>query len=259
MNRRSFITAIGASSVTPLSGCTSGGPGTAATTTGSGGNASTPEISEYDYPAGVSGAGVEDVERLNEQMNDTAENTSFAFDCQTKMTGDTNYEVTETVRYDSESEQGLTRVEGTADGTAVGHVIYESGSMVYMKENKDGQVEYSTYDLSTAENRFSRRTALDTVRENLDFVDSLTYEVDGVEVRGGRAVAVLTITGITDDSTSQISDPSGELYVSEDALAVEFHYEATVRESTLERDGTFSDVGDTTVEKPDWVQKAKDS
>ncbi|WP_137286684.1 hypothetical protein [Halorussus salinisoli] len=249
-----------------MSGCTeSGNPttGTDGTETEGGTEAAvndaTTRKGDFDYPEGLSEESVSDVERLNEQVLDSVESTSFTFDYEIEPAGENSYEASETARYDPESEEGLTRVKASTDEKSVNYATYQSGSKVYMVEGLGRRVEYSTYDLSSPENRFDRRTALDTAREDLDSIDSLTYAVDGVEVRAGRTVAVLTITGAIEADDSWVSDPSGELYVSEAAWPVEFHFEWTSSEGSFEADGEFSDIGNTTVEKPDWVQKAKDS
>ncbi|NHN60737.1 MULTISPECIES: hypothetical protein [Halorussus] len=213
----------------------------------------------FDYPDGLSEEGVTDVERLNDQVIDGIESTSFALDYEIESTDDSTYKVSETARYDPESEEGLTRVQASSGERSVNYATYQSGSKVYMAEGLGGQVEYSAYDLSTGENRFDRRTAVDTAREDLDFVDSLTYAVDSVEVRDGRAVAALTITGTSEGDDSWVSDPSGRMYVSEAAWPVEFRYEGTSSEGSFEANGEFSDIGSAEVDKPDWVQKAKGS
>lgn len=56
-----------------------------------------------------------------------------------------------------------------------------------------------------------------------------------------------------------MSAPSGELYVSEAAWPVEFRFKGTSSEGPFEANGEFSDIGSAEVDKPDWVQKAKDS
>lgn len=93
----------------------------------------------------------------------------------------------------------------------------------------------------------------------MDFIDSVTYAVDGVEVRSGTAVTALTITGAIEGDDAWVSAPSGELYITETAVPVEFHFEGNSDDGSFEADGEFSNLGNTVVEKPDWVQKAKDS
>lgn len=259
------MTLAGVSGVLPLSGCAgdespaSGGDGTESDRrTEAAVRDSTTTRVDFDYPDGVSEEGVTDIERLNDQMTDGIESTGFAFEYEVESTDDSTYQVNETARYDPESEEGLTRVQASSGEQSVNYATYRSGSKVYMAEGLDGQVEYSAYDLSTEENRFDRRTAVDTAREDLDFVDSLTYAVDGVEVRAGRAVATLTITGTIEGDDSWVSAPSGELYVSEAAWPVEFRFEGTSSEESFEANGEFSDIGSAEVDTPDWVRKAKD-
>lgn len=266
MNRRSFVISAGTVGVALLSGCTGSENGTSAAddTESDGGteaavkDATTTE-DDFEYPDGLSEEGVSDVQRLSEQVKDNVENTDFTFEAAQKLSGERNYEMNETVYYDPESEVGLARVEATVDGTPIEVVTYNSGTKVYTREERGEGVEYGSYDLSTAENRFSGRTARDTVREDTEFVDTFAYEGDGRDVRAGRTVAVFSIEGVVNEDDPWLSDPSGELLVSEGAWPVEFQFEGTTDGNSLRSNGEFSDTGNTTVEKPDWIQQAKSS
>lgn len=187
---------VGSSGTISLSGCTEDG----SPTSGIDGTESDRETEaavkdstttkvNFDYPNRMSGKGVTDIERLNEQVIGGIESTSFTLDYEVETTDESTYQVSETARYDPEPEEGLTRVQATSGERSVNYATYQSGSKVYVAEGLGGQVGYSTYDLSTGENRFDRRTAVDTEREDVDFVDTLTYAVNGVEVRSGRTVA----------------------------------------------------------------------
>ncbi|MCD2203231.1 hypothetical protein [Halobacterium sp. KA-6] len=265
MERRRFL-ALSGSGIATLSGCldresaTKGADGTGS----DGGTKTTAEgptatVANFDFPEGTGEGGVSDVERLSEQVLDNVETTSFSLDYAAETTDDDSYEVNETARYDPESAEGLTRVQGASGEQSVNYAIYQSGSMVYMAEQVDGNPEYSTYDLSTSENRFKRRTALDSAREDVEFIDSFTYAVDGVTVRDGSATAVLTITGSVEGGDAWLSDPNGTVYLNEAAWPVEFHWNGTSSTGSLEGNGEFSDIGSTTIEKPDWVADAKGS
>jgi len=219
----------------------------------------TVDTDSFDYPTGISAEGVSDVEGLSDQVIDNVATTSFTLDYGLETTGGDGYEVSETALYDPESEEGLTRVQASTDERSVNYATYQSGSMVYMAEQIGGNPEYSTYDLSTDENRFSRRTALHSAKEDVEFIDTFTYAVDGVEARDGRAIAALTITGAIEGDDAWLSDPEGELYLSEAAWPVEFRWAGTNSQGTFDANGEFSDIGSTTIERPDWVQDAKDS
>ncbi|MFC4448461.1 DUF7537 family lipoprotein [Halorussus aquaticus] len=263
MNRRSFVISAGASGVAALSGCTgrenrtSGAEGDGGTETAAE-DATTTGTVDFEYPDGLSEEGVSDFERLNEQVKNNFETTDFTFEATRKSTGERNYEIDETVYYDLESEVGLVRAEATVDGTPIDVITYNSASKVYTREKRGDGVQYDSFDLSTDENRFSGRTARDTVREDLDFVDTFTYDGDGTDVRDGRAVAVFSIEGVVNEDP-WMNDPSGELLVSEDAWPLAFQFEGTADGNSLRASGEFSDIGDTTVEKPDWIQQAKSS
>jgi len=252
--------------ITSLSGCTGSEslPAESDDTDSEGGTKTevedtTVNVGSFDYPEGVSEGGVSDAERLHEQVVDNVDTTSFTFDYGIETTNDDSYEVSSTALYDPESAEGLIRVQGATDERSVNYAIYHSGSMVYLAEQIDGNHEYSTYDRSTDENRFSRRTARDSAIEGVDFIETFTYAVDGVEAREGRAVAVLPITGAIEGEDAWLSDPDGALYLNEAAWPVEFRWEGTNGQGTLEANGGFSDVGSTTVEKPEWVQDAKEA
>lgn len=263
MDRRLLATAAVAL-LAATGGCSLLGNGT--TTPGAGdGPTATPTAAPFTYPEGFAASGVTDAEAAVA----THEDAITALDSFTVTYHATIETVNETIRvdYDQPSDladqEALIRFNVTSDEQFYGSTTqYHTGDTVYVRSRGENQTIHRN---ESRQFNGSTLTARQFVRPLLTEV---AYGEATIVQRDGEPMARYRATGLENASavfgqgvaTENVTAFSATLFVDGDGVVRRIEYSATIDrgDSTRTVDATVAvtAVGETTVERPDWVDKA---
>lgn len=220
----------------------------------------TPSLSAVDPPSGLTRDGVTDVEALflahKTSLSDTAATVSIAFRLSVNGSG---RDVSLLGEYTPDTDRGWMQVT-FPDGVGT---YYTEGDTTYERVERDGQTTYGTTDQVSAVPQEPRFGADIRIREA---IEAGSWEATGVVVNDGTTLLRYEATEVTlPDSvtadTGNTVETRGELLVSEDGMIhhVSIYTKVESSDGTVvyEIDVSLSDLGSTTVEEPDWIDRAE--
>lgn len=272
MSRRALLAVVLATTMV-LAGCQFGGSGTptvgptdAATPSQTPASTPTPTATSEPFggaspPPGVDDGGVTDPDALMDAHAAGLDGVSTTVEIRfyLSVNGSNQSRVLRAKVLPGE-DRGWMRAE--FDG-GVG-TYYTADGTTYYREVVDGQATYGTTDQVSAvpeRERFGADERARTAIESADWAPAGTVERNGRTLFEFRATAVEPPNVDTENGTTVTS--RGRLLVDGDGVV---HHVSV--ETTVETDGgtvrygstvSLSDVGATTVERPDWVDDAEDA
>lgn len=217
----------------------------------------------YEYPNGTSDETIEDTEELVLSHQDTLNSTSYSLSSQSdSVRGQT--ETTTNVSYLYDGEQATFSETRKADGRISQetqrqiHLNYQT-ERGYQQTVSEENTTYSTQQVQTEQPYVGGRTISSQVG-SLDWTFVNTTTQQGVET------AVYEVDGVSEDANLDASNftASGEIYVSESGVIRKFrvNVESSGQQPTSvssEQVVTVDEVGETTVQSPDWIEAAIES
>ncbi|PSP75311.1 hypothetical protein BRC81_16075 [Halobacteriales archaeon QS_1_68_20] len=265
MNRRT-VAAVALALAVVLAGCGGSGqqdPGTESTPGDTPTATATPTPQPFQsMPPGVSEQGVTDREALLDAHASALDGTSVTVDVDFRLTVDGDGQnVALRGKVTPDDDRGWMQVE-TDDG--VGTYYTESGT-TYRTVTIDGETSHGTTDQVSAIPDSPRFGADSRAR---DALWNANWTFDGIVQRDGEHLLRYEATNVTlpsevdVDRESAGATTSGTLLVDENGVIRHVEVSATVEtdQRTVEYGVTvsFSAVGSTTIEAPDWLDQAKD-
>ncbi len=265
MTRRS-VAAVALVLVVVLAGCGgSGQPDPATETTPASTSTPTATATPQPFestPSGVSEDGVTNRTALLETHADALEGAPVTVDVDFRLTVDGDgRNVSLRGEVTPGEDRGWMRV-GTADG--VGTYYTEDGT-TYRKVTVDGTTDYGTTDQVSAIPEATRFGADARAR---DALWNANWTFDGIVQRDGEHLLRYEATDVTLPSEVDVdretadATTGGTLLVDEDGVVRHVEVSATVETDrrTVEYGVTvsFSAIGSTAIERPDWIDRAED-
>ena len=246
-----------------LSGCSAvldGGSGD-----GTGAGTETPNSAEeFDYADGFGPNGITDSQQALESYQSAVEArgsyaSTHGFDARAND-GNTSVDIEN--RVDFENQQGYQRADVDSPTYSGLFESYYENDTRYRRSEVGGQsnVSVDEQDFTTAE-----LTSTDPIRPLLSNVSS--YEVS-IEQRDGTTVAVYERSGAEGidsfynlNESTNISAFSATFAVDSEGIVHSASYDITYttegEERTVTMEFELSDLGETSVERPDWVDEAR--
>lgn len=222
---------------------------------------------EFSYPAGYSDAGVENVTRALENHRSTLAGASgFQVVYSAAVEGgDRSSVVTYDVRAEPPSERALLRFNVTSGDVAGGYLQYYDNGTMYVASRQPGSenVTYSNASQSYSADQFSGAGWLFR-----PVLANVTFGSSRVVARDGERVVEYTEGSLRDSGTlptgrlqsGNVTEFSATMVVGPEGYVRSLEYRATVVDGGTERRLSVTiqvtDVGETTVEHPDWVDRA---
>jgi len=217
---------------------------------------------EDDLPDGVTKDGVQDPQAAAEDHEASLSGVSYTLDLrgETELEDGQTFTLDQTVRSDGE---GTILISAERSGSGAFTIdIWTNGTVGYRKVVRGGDPVYET---TTPGQIQDRSTATSTVQQLLE-----AGEFRPIDVRNedGEQLVVLSATSPTRNAADalgveSVSAFSGNVTVDSDgqvhSIDVEFTAtDARSGEFTQRLTGEVTDLGSTTVERPDWVSEAVD-
>jgi len=215
---------------------------------------------EEDLPDGITKDGVEDPQAAADAHDASLSGVSYTLELrgETDVENGDSFTLDQTVRSDGEGTFLIT-AERTGPG-AFTIDIWTNGSAGYRKVGRGDDPIYEPTDPGAVADR---ATATATVRQLLGAGD---FRPTDVRTEDGEQLVVLSANSPTSDAAEalgveSVSAFSGNVTVDADgqvhSIDVEFTAtDARSGEFTQQLSGEVTDVGSTTVERPDWVSEA---
>lgn len=258
MDRRATIAALLALTVA-LAGCQFGGPGTTANGPADGTETASPApFAGVSTPPGVDETGVTDVGALMDSHASTLNGTSatVSIDFRLAVNGSAR-NVSLTGKTTPDGDRGWMAVE-LEDGTGI---YYTEDGTTYYRQIVNESVQYGTTDRVSAipdRLRFGADGRIRTAIESAEWEPTGTVERDGRTLLEFRATSVDPPNVNTSGDTTVTSD--GRLLVDTDGVVHHVSVSTTVENDrgTVEYGltVTVSEVGNTTIERPEWYDNA---
>jgi len=219
--------------------------------------------SEFDYADGYGPDGVTDpqaaVESHNSGLIGSGSYTgTYRSDVETD---DQSVQLNVTSRVDFDAEQGYQRSEVVTQGSTSTVEVYRGSDMRYRRSQARNQSRTRSSELAFAAEDL---TTVEPVRPLLTNVSG--YDAS-IEERNGRTLVVYETSGGGDidsfygiNESAEVSSFSGQFAVDSDGIVRSASYELTYQveneQRALQVEYAVSDVGETTVERPGWVDDA---
>lgn len=138
----------------------------------------------------------------------------------------------------------------TTDAGGRTRTVYATESKRFTKVSGNGDTQYQTREMQTQFDQLLLGSLVPT---------SATFERTGYDTVDGETVAVYEAVSLPDDFSNVPSDADGSatLSLTESGVIKRVEWSATGPDGAeFSAEITVSDVGSTTVEEPDWVEKA---
>lgn len=221
----------------------------------------------FEYPAGYSEAGVEDVEAALDGHAGALSNSSgfrLAYSAAVES-GDRSSVLTYDERVEPPAEEALVRVNVTSGRVSGFYEQYYDADTLYVKSKRPGADNVSYSNRSQA---YDVRQFVGTEGFIRPVLENVTFGSSRVVTRGGDRVveyddgrlreAGRLPTG--DIRSGNVTEFSASMVVHPDGSIRAVQYEATVDEGDSQRHLSISirvrDVGSTTVDTPGWTDRA---
>ncbi|MFW5903603.1 MAG: DUF7537 family lipoprotein [Halolamina sp.] len=254
MKETRFVAIVAVAAMIVLAGCGAGGGGGngTETTTGTPAGQSTatatpdPTVETVTYPEGLSGDGIENETRFRETLLE-AMTTGPGYAVRMDVTAG---EQTQTLRASTDPESERIRSQTDRNGELDYDIYYENGTQYIRQAGEE-----DTYGTTNA----TFRSAVEGLNggQFLSTVLLLDLEATDVSTTDGQTVVTYAIDGPR-ESSEGIAGADGTVRIDTDGRLVAFEYDL-VSEQDQEVSVTWerTDVGEATVEEPDWLEQAE--
>ena len=217
-----------------------------------------------DYPSGFSADGVTDAEAATSAHKSAVlEESSWTATYQTSVAAEGQSQDIEDIRYVDHTESLELNIVNTPFGTQSVYKVDEEG---WQKQEAMNQTAYS-YGAVGYNSTDAVHTPMLT-----SFLTNVEYEQSDVTEEDGETHITYQATGLTDGSelapqgenASELEDVSASLTVTEEGAITNYEFGATAitenqPDTTLSIDLEFTDLGETSVEDPSWLDEAKET
>lgn len=263
MTRRALV-AIAVALLVVLAGCGGTAEPTADTSTGTAETTGasptqTVGLDDVALPAGVSESGVTDADALTSAHADALSGTSVtvSMDFRLEVNG-TGQNVSFRGEVTPDTDTGWMQVT-LQDGVGT---YYTDGGTTYRKVEQNGETTFGTTEQVSAlpvEPRFGADARIG------DALRAANWTATGVVERNGTRLIRLEASDVSlpdsvDVANATDVDSSGVLLVDADGVvhhvSVRTHVTSDEKTVVYEIEVTLSDVGSTTIQRPDWVDEA---
>lgn len=274
--RRRYLLTVGTVGAVAIAGCSSGGDGNGdgdgatpddGTTAGTGTDApgtaggttaeATTRSAALDPPAGTGEGGIEDRAALIGATETALTETDHDLRQRQASSGSGGIDVTQRKRSSLDDERQLFVFDASTETNRV----YTEGGTRYSKTTSDGE---TSYDSGEARQEFAELHAPELLdgRESLGgFFQFGSYALGETVTRNGRRLVRFDLESASLGNDSyDVTESEGELFVSEDSVvfgaALSLTAESDEETFTLEKGFAIERLGDVTVERPEWFDRA---
>lgn len=222
----------------------------------------TPSLDDVSMPQGVSESGVTDRDALVDAHGAALDGKSGTVHIEFRLTVDgEGQNASLTGKVTPNDDRGWMKV-ATSGGVGT---YYTRGDTTYEKVVVDGETSYGTTDQVSAIPETPRFGADARVRDalwNANWTFDRVVERDGELLLRYEATRVALPESVDVDRENASATSGGYLLVDQDGVVRHVEVSATVEteEETVEYglSVSFSGIGSTTIERPDWVDRAED-
>lgn len=218
-----------------------------------------PTLEDTSYPDGVSDTGT-NVSALAESHSDGLENQSFTLRIELNQNGSERNE-SATVRAAVGADRD--RVNATVVQDEGGQSTYLTAEKRYVRSVTDGETSYRVSDRSPEAAQFVTATYSGaTYLESFAGGVNANFTPTGVTVENGTTLIELAADGSNvSTSDAEVTDYEATMLVDEQGVVHQFDVSVQTESENGERSislsMTLSDVGETTVEEPSWLDEAQ--
>lgn len=275
--RRRYLLTVGTAGAVALAGCSSGGDGN-----GGDGDGATPEdgptagtetdgtatpttagtttrSAALDPPPGTGEDGIEDRAALIGATESALTETDHDLRQRQASSGSGGIDVTQRKRSSLDDERQLFVFDASAETNR----LYTEGGTRYSKTTSDGE---TTYGSGETRQEFAELHAPEMLGgpESLGgFFEFGSYVLDGTVTENGRRLVRFDLESASlGNDSSEVTASTGELFVSAEsvvfAAALSLTAEGDGETFTLEKGFAVEQLGDVTVDRPDWFDRAAD-
>lgn len=215
---------------------------------------------EEDLPDGVTKDGVQDPQAAAAAHEASLSDVSYTLELrgETDVENGDSFTLDQTVRSDGQGTI-LISAERTGPG-AFSIEIWTNGSAGYRKIDRGDDPIYETTDSGAVSDRAAATTTIQQL------LDAGNFQPTDVRTEDGEQLVVLTTNSPADDAADalgveSVSSFSGNVTVDSDGQVHSMDVEFTATDArsgqfTQRLSGEVTDVGSTTVERPEWVSEA---
>lgn len=222
-------------------------------------------IQSFSYPEGAAPEGITDLDTLLEEHSSALSGDSFTmngslvFSISSGGESDTT-PVTYTIQYDAADVETLTGVGGLTAGTLDS---YSDGSTKYYRIQGEGDTEYGTADPDeiVADGVPEERTGEGLLRTLLQRGD---FTATGVVTRDGTELVQYNLTSVETDVQFDVGERTYDGYLLVDAEGIIHEADVSMMAQgsngftfTYDSHVEFTNIGNTSVEEPDWTSNAE--
>lgn len=222
---------------------------------------------EAEYPAGYAGSGVEDVDAAVDGHRSAladADGFQLVYSAAVEGGGPSSL-LTYDQRVQPDEERALLRVNVTSGEASGFYAQYYADDTMYVQSRRPNQQETSYSNVSQ---EFQVEQFIGAEAFVRPILENVTFESSQVVTRDGRRVIEFDDARLGEDGSlptgrlqsGNVSEFSATMAVDPDGYVRAIEYRATVLQDGSERQlsVTFrvTDVGETTVERPEWVDEA---
>lgn len=261
-----LIGLAGCSGLSPLGGDTSDA-GTATNQPETTDNGETDEA-DVSYPTGYAESGIIDPATAADQHRAAlAEHDNHTRNL-TIVDNASQTEIQVTTLVDDAEERADSKTTATRSGNQmINGMEYHEGGVTYKKDELVGEEIYSTSEepFSSFEANRSNVSDIDALLANITVEDAETVTRDDETLHRYNATDVddpeAFVSTVQPTDIDAVESFDATLLVDEEGLIREFRSTTTYTERGETHEATiefqFTDIGSTTVEKPDWVENAR--
>lgn len=214
-----------------------------------------PEHGEFEFPDGVDETGFYDGQNASLNHGEILQSQSFTLeaDVSSEFGDDPAQESFFEYQYEPEVQAGWATQGAESE---------EVSEEMQRYDDYETQEQFIAEAYGTDEESYERIMLMQPPytadMEMGEFVVAADFEFDGIEEGpDGQDVAVFVIVGETDEFGEGV-ELDGEIHVTEEGYFPYLEVEVTEDNANSSQVLTVSDVGDTTVEEPDWLDDARE-
>jgi hypothetical protein len=235
-----------------LTGCTAGGAPERVNGADAGGTVTAPSLEDMPYPAGTSADGL-NTTKVFERHRAAIADTSYTKRTFVWVTGQLNATANVTYTVNGGAERGvMTGWRETTDRTIETNKFVANGT-VYTRQQKPDSMQYDRQSITWSAFLGEAAGVPWPPRQ----IETIDFEPTGTAVRAGTPVVRYTGTrNATTDSATASSNISATLMLGADGIIRRLTVERMTSQGSSEGSVTFSRIGSTTVERPDWIDAA---
>lgn len=219
-------------------------------------------VESLDPPEGTSADGIDDPDLLVEATGGTFSETDYDLEQRLSVTvgGQQRTDVTQRKRSSLGDERQLLVFESAAE---TNH-LYREGGTVYARTTSDGGTEYGTqearrdFEEAHPPELLGGTESLGGILETGDFEPAATVRRNGrrtLRFELAEADAEAFAGSVTAASATVLVDADSVVHEASRDVELESDGETT----TIEQSFVVHELGDVTVERPDWFERARDA